>query len=329
MEPAIDSGMPIVDAHHHLWDMPGWRYLLDDYLADLRCGHNVVASVFVQCFAMHRPHGPPALRPVGETEFANGVAAMSASGRYGPAAVCKGIVGYADLRLGDAVEDVLDGHLRAGGHRFRGIRQISAWDADPAAVGPANAPAPGLLADEKFREGFGRLAAKGLSFDAWLLHPQIDELAALADAFPETDIILDHLGTPLGVGGYAGRRDEVFAAWRASMQRLARQPNVWVKLGGMAQAINGFGWPAGPLPPSSERLAQAWLPYFETCIEAFSPARCMFESNFPVDKEACSSGVFWNACKRMVAGYGAGEKADLFHGTASRAYRLGHSQTTP
>ena len=326
MEAAIDPGMPIVDAHHHLWDMPGWRYLLDDFLADLPCGHNVVASVFVQCFAMHRPNGPHALRPLGETEFANGVAAMSASGRYGPAAVCKGIVGYADLRLGDAVEDVLDGHLRAGGDRFRGIRQIVAWDADPAAAGPANAPAPGLLADAKFREGFGRLAVRGLSFDAWLLHPQIDELASLAQAFPETDIILDHLGTPLGVGGYAGRRDEVFAVWRASMQRLARHPNVWVKLGGMAQAVNGFGWPADALPPSSERLAQVWLPYFETCIEAFSPARCMFESNFPVDKEACSYGVFWNTCKRIAAGYGAGEKADLFHATASRAYRLGPVQ---
>src|SRR5438067_4423778 len=197
-EPILEPELPIIDPHHHLWDRPGWRYLLDELLADTGTGHNIIATVFVQARAMHRADGPEPLRPVGETEFVNGVAAMSASGTYGPTRVCAGIVGYADLTLGAPVQAVLEAHIRAGGDRFRGIRHISAWDADPTVLNPSN-PAPrGLLADRAFREGFARLARLGLSFDAWLYHPQIDELADLAGAFADTRVVLNHVGGPLG-----------------------------------------------------------------------------------------------------------------------------------
>jgi L-fuconolactonase len=321
-EEVLDPELPIVDPHHHLWDRPGWRYLLDEFLADVSSGHNVLATVFVQCRTMYRRDGPEELRPVGETEFVNGVAAMSASGSYGPARICAGIVGHADLRLGARVEAVLEAHLRAGGGRFRGIRHTSTWDADASVMNPSYRPPPGLLADRSFREGFARLAPLGLSFDAWLYHPQIDELAALAQAFPDTKIVLDHVGGPLGIRGYAGRRDEVFARWAASIRTLARCANLSVKLGGLGMRIGGFDFERHPRPMSSQALAQAFRPYFETCIESFGPGRCMFESNFPVDKGAYGYAAYWNACKVLTRAAGAAEKANLFSGTAARFYRL-------
>jgi predicted TIM-barrel fold metal-dependent hydrolase len=320
IEEILEPDLPIVDPHHHLWDRPGWRYLLDELLADLNSGHRIIATVFLQCGAMHRATGDVALRPVGETEFVNGVAAMSASGGYGPAQVCAGIVGHADLRLGARVDTVLEAHLRAGGGRFRGIRHSSARnDARPL---PANAPMPGLLADADFRAGFARLAPHGLSFDAWLHHPQIDELTALARAFPDTAIVLDHVGGPIGIGPYAGRRDAEFARWNVSIRELATCANVTVKLGGMGMPFTNLGLHDGSEPPSSEQLATASRPYFETCIEAFGPDRCMFESNFPVDKESFSYAVYWNACKRLTQGASATERAALFSGSAARFYRL-------
>jgi len=321
-EPILEPGLPIVDPHHHLWERSGWRYMLDDLLADTNSGHNIVATVFVQCRSMHRGTGPDEMKPVGETEFVNGVAAMSASGQFGNTRICAGIVGHADLRLGGRVRAVLEAHIRAGGNRFRGIRHITAWDADQTLMNPAYAPPPGLLADSTFREGFACLAPLNLSFDAWLYHPQIDELAALASAFPGTPICLNHVGGPLAIGGYAGRREAVFAAWSKSIRALAQCPNVVVKLGGMAMRINGFDFHEKAEPPTSATLAAAWRPYVETCIEAFGAARCMFESNFPVDKGSYAYAPFWNACKILSRGAGPGEKTDLFSGTAARFYRL-------
>jgi predicted TIM-barrel fold metal-dependent hydrolase len=321
-EEMLEPDLPIVDPHHHLWDRPGWRYLLEEFLADVNSGHNVLASVFVQCRSMYRREGPEQLRPLGETEFVNGVAAMSASGGYGAARICAGIVGHADLQLGARVEDVIEAHLRAGGGRFRGIRHISAWDADASIMNPSYRPPPGLLADRGFREGFGRLAPLGLSFDAWLYHPQIDELAALAQEFPDTPIVLDHVGGPLGIGRYAEEREEVFARWAASIRALARCANVSVKLGGLGMRIGGFAFHQHPRPLSSAALANAWRPYFETCIEGFGTGRCMFESNFPVDKGSYGYAAFWNACKILTRAAGTAEKADLFSRTAARFYRL-------
>ena len=321
-EAILEPDLPIVDPHHHLWDRPNWRYMLDDLLADTNSGHNIVATVFVQCRSMHRADGPEAMKPVGETEFVNGVAAMSASGGFGPTRVCAGIVGHADLRLGGRVREVLEAHIRAGGGRFRGIRHITAWDADPALMNPAYAPPPKLMYDATFREGFAALAPLNLSFDAWLYHPQIEDVTALAQAFPGTQICLNHVGGPLGIGGYAGKRQEVFATWSQSIRALAQCPNVVVKLGGMAMRINGFDFHEKADPPSSETLAAAWKPYVETCIEAFGASRCMFESNFPVDKGSYAYAPFWNACKILASGASEAEKRDLFSGTAKRFYRL-------
>ncbi|MDO9713775.1 amidohydrolase family protein [Paracraurococcus lichenis] len=322
-EEALNPGQPIIDPHHHLWDQPGWRYLLDELLADLRSGHDVRATVYIQSFrSMLRAEGPEAMRAVGETEFANGVAAMCASGCYGDVRACAGIVGAADLRLGDSVRPVLEAHLRAGSDRFRGIRHIATWDPDPAMLNPAYQPAEDMLDSPGFRAGFAHLAELGLSFDAWLYFHQIPRLVALARAFPQVPIVLDHCGGVLGIGRYAGRREEVFAAWSANMQALAGCPNVMVKLGGLGMRLPGFGFEARDRAPSSVELAEAWRPWVERCIETFGAARCMFESNFPVDKGSYGYAVGWNAMKRIAASASAEEKADLFWRSAARFYRL-------
>jgi predicted TIM-barrel fold metal-dependent hydrolase len=321
-EDIIDPAQPIVDPHHHLWDRDGQRYLLDDIVKDVESGHNIVATVYVDCRSMYRAHGPEAFRPVGEVEFANGVAAMSASGGYGPAAICAGIVGHVDLRLGDGARAVLEAGIAAGNGRFRGIRHSSAWDSDPAVAGMYVSRPQGLLRDPAFRKGFAHLAPLGLSFDAWLFHPQINELADLARAFPDTSVVLDHCGGPVGVGRFAGRRDEVFSEWKKSIADVATCPNVVVKLGGLAMKLLGYDFHTRPRPPSSDELAAAWKPYIETCIAAFGPDRCMFESNFPPDKGQCSYQVIFNAFKRLAAPYAKAEKTALFSGTAARVYKL-------
>jgi len=321
-EEVLDPELPIIDAHHHLWDREGWRYLAENLLQDVGAGHRIVATIFMQAQAMYRSDGPPALRPVGETEFANGVAAMGASGRYGPARLCAAIVGHADLTLGSAVRDVLEAHLRAGNGRFRGIRHLTAWDADASLLNPRSAGPPGLMERADYLAGVAALAPLGLSFDAWLFHPQLPEFIALARRFPETSMILNHVGGPLGAGAYQGRRDEVFAAWAADIRVLGACPNVTVKLGGLGMRINGFGFADGDEPPSSAELAAAWAPYIMTCIETFGAERCMFESNFPVDKGSYSYLCCWNAFKRLAAGASAPERQALFSGTARRVYRL-------
>jgi L-fuconolactonase len=342
-EPILEPDLPIVDPHHHLWDRPASlvaamprtghgfeeiiratpRYLLDELLADLGSGHRVRATVYLECGAMYRAEGQPALRCVGETEFVNGVAAMTASGLYGDVRACAGIVGHADLRQGAAVEEVLNAHIAAAPARFRGIRQSASWDEDPQVLGPLSGRVPaGLYRDAKFREGFAALGRLGLSFDAWLLEPQLSELIDLARAFPETAIVLDHVGTPLGIAAYAGKREARFGAWRESIRTLAECPNVAVKLGGLAMPFAGFtSFDASPRA-SSEVLARDWKPYVETCVDAFGAARCMFESNFPVDSLSCSYATLWNTFKRLASQYSADERTALFSGTATRVYRL-------
>ena len=322
-EEIIEPDLPIVDPHHHLVERPETgRYLLPDLLADIGSGHNITATVYLEWLSMYRAHGPMELRPVGEVEFANGVAAMSASGGYGKTRVCAGIVGYADLALGAAVEKVLEAQITAGCGRFRGIRFITATHPDQAAWGSAVLRPAGLLMDRRVREGFARLAPLGLSFDAWMYHSQLGELTDLARAFPATPIVLGHVGGPIGLGRYAGKRDDVFAEWSARIRELAQYPNVHVKLGGLGMRMFGFTVHAQELPPSSEELAALWRPYIEACIAAFGPQRAMFESNFPVDKGSCGYAVLWNAFKRIAAGCSAAEKQALFAGTARRFYRL-------
>jgi predicted TIM-barrel fold metal-dependent hydrolase len=297
--------------------------MIEELSADIASGHNIVATVYVEARSMYRATGPEALRPVGEVEFANGAAAMSASGGYGPAAICAGIVGHANLSLGEAARAVLEAEIAAGQGRFRGIRHSSAFDADPD-VGHMYTTRPkGLLLDPTFRKGFACLAPLGLSLDAWMFHPQIGELTDLARAFPDTKIVLDHCGGPVGLGRFANRREETFAVWKASIQEIAKCPNVVVKLGGLAMRLLGYDFHQRPRPPSSEEAAAAWRPYIESCIEAFGPGRCMFESNFPPDKGQCSYQVIFNAFKRIAAPYSEAEKTALFSKTATEVYRLG------
>ena len=321
-ESILEPELPIIDTHHHLWDRGGWTYLLPELLADLNSGHNIVATVFEECRSMYRADGPVEMRPVGETEFVNGMAAICASGYCGKTRVAAGIVGYADLRLGTRVEPVLAALMRAGGDRFRGIRNGAAWDADTSLLNPANPAPPGLYGDKTFREGFAVLGRLGLSFDALVLHPQLDDVANLAGAFPDTKIVLNHVGRLVGIGAYAGRLSEQFPRWAASIKALAAHENLYVKVGGLGQAVNGLGFEKLAEPPSSETVANAMRPYVETCIEAFGTRRCMFESNFPPDKEGFSYPVYWNACKLLTKGASGMERADLFAETATRFYRL-------
>lgn len=291
-EEALDPTIPVVDSHHHLYDRPGIRYLLDEFLQDLQAGHDIRATVHLQARSMLRADAPPNLQPLGETEFANGIAAMSASGLYGDVRVCAGIVGFADLTLGDAIRPVLERHIALAsgtpeeGGRFRGVRQSLTCDADAALLNPAYPTTEEMMNTPAFRAGFAHLAPLGLSFDAWAFFHQLPKVAALARAFPETSFVLNHCGGVIGIRAYEGRRDEGFAQWRRGILDLARCPNVLIKLSGLGMRLGGFGFEDKAHAPSSTELAEAWRPWIETCIEAFGAARCMYGSNFPVDSSA-------------------------------------------
>ena len=321
IEETLEPDLPICDPHHHLWDYPESRYLLDDLLEDTNSGHNVVSTVFMECGAMYRAGGPEAFKPIGETEFVNGIAAMSASGLYGETRACASIVGFADLSLGSAVGDVLDAHMDAS-ERFRGIRHATGWDASEDVRNSHTSPTEKLLGDKTFREGFSELGKRNLTFDAWLYHSQIEELTALAREFPEQPIVFDHFGGPLGIGPYQGKREEIFSSWKEAVTELARCENVVAKLGGLVMPINGFGFHKAAKPASSEALESTTRDYYFHMIEAFGADRCMFESNFPVDKASCSYNVLWNSFKRLAARFSAQEKSDLFHDTAARIYSV-------
>jgi L-fuconolactonase len=318
VEPALEPELPIVDPHHHLWVRDSNTYLLPELLADLASGHNIRATVYEECRSMYRADGPEEERSLGETEFVTGIAAMGASGTFGPTRVCARMVGNVDLRIGERAGDLLGRHIAASGGRFAGVRLSTAWDASDRIHKVA--PAAGVLRDAGFRAGFAVLGRLGLVFDAWVYHPQLTEVAELAAAFPDSSIVLNHVGSPILGGPYAIRRAEVFAEWRAGMAALARQPNVTVKLGALPIRLSGGDAPKRDTPPDSAEVAAAWRPWIETSIALFGADRCMFESNFPVQKRWCSYGVVWNAFKRLAAGASAGEKAALFGGAASRVY---------
>ena len=321
IEPIIDPDLPIIDPHHHIWEQAGNPYFLADLVGDLTSGHNVTATVFVQAHYGYRSAGPEALRPVGETERIVAMAdAARARGVKGN--VCAAIVGFADLMLGDDVAHVLDAHIAAAPGRFRGVRHSVSRDPHfPNGIVLRPAPA-GMLAEPRYHAGMKRVASYGLAYDAMLYHCQIAELAAAARAVPELSIVLDHFGCIIGVGPYRGRDRQEFERWRRDMADLARCPNVSVKMGGLGMIVCGATWHERPNPPTSIELAAAWRPYVETCIEAFGAKRCMFESNFPVDKAMFSYAVLWNAFKRLAASASADERAALFHNTAAHVYRL-------
>ncbi len=325
-EETLEPDLPICDPHHHLWDFrferTSPRYLLDEILEDLNSGHNVVSTVFIECGAMYKTDGPEDLRVVGETEFVNGIAAMSASGEYGPRRVAAGIIGTADMMLGEAVGDVLDAHIAAGGGRFRGIRCSATWEESDAIKNGRWPYGPHALLDPRYRKGVAELVKRDLSMEGWCYHPQMPELIDLAKACPDVTIILDHFGGPLGIGPYDGRRDEIFEEWKGYIAEIAQCENVVAKLGGLNMDYNGFGWEHRPKPPTSKELLDATRPYFDYTIEQFGVDRCLFESNFPVDKLSCSYNVLWNSFKRLTSHYSADEKAKLYHDNAARIYRL-------
>lgn len=319
-EEAIDPALPIVDPHHHLWDAPTMqRYVLDDLREDTGAGHDVVATVFIDCMWDYHRDGPRELRQLGETERAAAEARLSATT---PGARIGGIVSWVDMTLGAAAGPVLDAHIAAGDGLFRGIRHATALDDDPAVRPSHTKPTPGVMATDEFHAGLRELASRGLSFDAWAYHPQITEVTAMARALPELTIVLDHLGGPLGIGRYAGHRDEIMAQWRLDMAELATCPNVNVKVGGIGMITYGMGYEERATPPSSDDLVADWGGPITYAIEQFGAERCMFESNFPVDKESCSYVVLWNAFKKIAAGASDAERAALFHNTASRVYRV-------
>jgi L-fuconolactonase len=323
-ELALEPDLPVIDPHHHFWDTPErGRYLLPELLEDIGGGHNIVSTVFMECRAMYRKDGPAAMAPVGEVEFVNGIAAMSASGGYGPCRVAEAIIGHADLTLGAKVRDVLEAQIAVAGGRFRGIRHGVSWDGHESIAKHLTRPVPPrLVMDPQFREGFRQLAPLGLSFESWQYHPQLPDAIDLARSFPETSIILDHVGGVLGVGPYRGHRQEILSDWRRNIQEMAKCPNVTVKLGGVGMLQFGFDFHERDLPPSSEELAAAWRMYIEPCIEAFGADRCMFESNFPPDKQSGGYTGLWNAFKIIARGASADEKRALFSGTAARVYKL-------
>ncbi|MDE0365150.1 MAG: amidohydrolase family protein [Gammaproteobacteria bacterium] len=319
IEEAIEPEFSICDAHHHLIRSRNNSYMLDDLIGDTATGHHVASTVFVECGTSYRASGPDELRPVGETEFVDELAATAEAA--GGTRVAAAIVAYADLRLGKAVRPVLEAHLAASG-RFRGIRQSGAWDGSGEIPTHSIAP-PGLYRDAAFREGFACLVDLDLCFDAWLFHPQLGDLADLAMAFPGARIVLNHAGGLLGVGPYERQAEE--AGWRRGIGRLAECPNVHIKLGGMTMPVySGFGWHRRPGPPDSAQLAEETGPYYRHCIERFGAERCMFESNFPVDKTSCSYAVLWNSFKLLSRDYSLRERQQLLCGTAERFYRIGH-----
>ena len=341
-EAILEPELPIIDPHHHLWDLrpmlpmfpkphhpfigslvDAAYYTFDQFHADATTGHRIIASVFVECGAFYNGALGEALKPVGEVEFVNGVAAQGASGIYGNFRPCAGIVGHADLSLGAGAGAVLDA-LAAASPRFRGIRHQGAWAADGDAYPVALMAPEGLFASTAFRTGFAELGKRGMTFDAWVFEPQLDEVLDLARAFPDQPICLDHCGGPLGLGSYSGTQTERFEGWRTAIRALAECPNVFVKLGGLGMAqvqLPDHGPAAGT---GSHELAELWRPYIETCIEAFGPERAMFESNYPPDRWGADYAVLWNAFKHITRSAGADEKAALYAGTAARFYRLEH-----
>ena len=318
-EDALDPELPICDPHHHFWHYPTSRYLVDEFLQDISGGHRVLESVFVECLQFYDEGAPTELQPVGETETVDRMA--SAPQAQNQTEIAAGIVGFADVTLGDVVRPVLEAHLQAS-PRFRGIRYATAWHADAKIHNAHTHPPEGLMLDPTFRTGLQHVAELGLSFDAWLYHTQLGELADLAHTFPTLNIALNHMAGPLGIGPYANQREQEFANWKRQIKALSQCENVTVKLGGRAMKTSGFEWHRKNRPPGSEELAAAMAPYFETCIELFRPDRCMFESNFPVDKASCSYTVLWNALKRVASSYTEAESRWLLHDTAAKFYRL-------
>lgn len=316
VEDVIDPEQRIIDPHHHLWPPDrGMRYGLEELHADVHDGHRVVHTVFVECGAAYDRNAPEELKSVGETRFVAGAARRDGTG------LIAGIVAHTDLRRDD-LDAVLDAHELAGDGLLRGIRDALSRAMFPETLMiPGNAP-EGLFGDPNFRRGVARLGERGLAYDSWHYHHQMREMLELARAVPGTAMVLDHFGTPVGVGPFADQREEIFLQWRDDVSALAECDNVVAKLGGLAMPDNGFGWSSAARPPTSDELVAAQQRYYLHAIDRFGPQRCMFESNFPVDRLSLSYRMVWNAFKKMTSEFSADERDEMFFGTAARVYRI-------
>ena len=322
VEEIVDPPREIVDPHHHLWQ--GGRfydYMLPELWHDTDSGHNIKKTVFIECHSAYRREGPEHLKPIGETEFVAAVAEQSKQGSDNQA-VISGIIAHANLMLGDTVNEILDAHEEAGRGLFRGIRHAGAREEVPEALMIKGRGERDLFARADFRQGVKLLGSRGLTYESWHYHHQIKSYTELAQAVPDTAIILDHFGTPLGVGPYEGKREEIFEQWKIDIAELAKCENVYAKLGGMAMPDNGFWWHVNPVPPTSDEFVAAQKRYYLHTIDCFGPDRCMFESNFPVDRLSISYPVVWNAFKKIVADFSEAEKDMMFSGTATKVYKL-------
>lgn len=320
-EAALDPDLPIIDPHHHLWDRGGHRYLAAELQADLDCGHKFIATAYVECLSHYRTDGPVDLRPVGETEFVVSTLPEPLATRYGPVRAAAAIIARADLSLGNAVDRVLDEHALHAGGRLRGIRYATSWH-EGDAIRSHYPTVAGMLRLPEVHAGINRLAAHELTFDIWGYFTQLPDMAAAADTCPNTMFIIGHCGGPLGIGPWAENREEMFRIWRDGVSELARRSNVAMKLGGLGMPPTGFAFHKRPSPPSSDELAEAWRPYVLHCIEKFGADRCMFESNWPVDRTAGRYGSVWNAFKKISRNLSLQEREALFAGTAARIYRI-------
>ncbi|MCH7843096.1 MAG: amidohydrolase family protein [Chloroflexi bacterium] len=323
-EPTLEPELPICDPHHHFWDLrpqstPYQRYLLHELNGDIYSGHNVRSTVFLEARSMYRSGGPAELRPVGEVEFVQGLAAASASGVYGPARAAAAIIGHADLKLAGNVAPVLEALQAASPNRFRGIRHNVTWNPDPDWD---NRETEGILANADFLEGAKVLSQSGLCLDLMQSFPQLPEIADFARAVPDLPVIVNHIGGVSRVGIYANKDDEIIPHWREGIAAVAACPNVTMKLGGMGMPRFGYGWHSRGVPIGSEELAEAMAPWMNHCIEQFGPDRCMFESNFPPDKVSFSYNVMYNAFKILSKDYSDTERAAMFHDTAARVYGI-------
>lgn len=320
-EEIVDPDREIIDPHHHMWRTSGLpEYLLEDLWQDTESGHNIVKTVFMECGAEYRAEGAAHLKVVGETEF---VASAAIESRGQGKAEIAGIVAHADLTQEETIlREVLAAHEEAGQGLFRGIRHGGAHDPDKTLRWLDATPHPDLFSQTGFRQGVKLLGDLGYTYDSWHYHFQNEAFTDLARAVPTTTIVLDHFGTPCGVGNYQGKMEEVLAEWKVVINKMAQCENVVVKIGGLAMPVNGFGWQEQSAPPSSDQVVQAQREYYLHTIDAFGPSRCMFESNFPVDKLSLSYPVYWNAMKKIAAEYSAAEQLELFYGTAARIYRV-------
>lgn len=312
--------LPVVDSHMHLWDRIGFDYFASEFLADVADGHDVRSSVYVECGMAYDAFSPDPMLAVDETRYAVKQAALGQGHTH---KLAEGILGAANLLLGDEIQPVLEAHVEAAQGRFRGVRFRVAFDADPEAgyheSGYLNENVlhrPELLASARI------LARMGLTLELWGFHPQLADVKAFARKVPEVQIVLNHVGGPLGVGRYADMRKQVFAEWSQGMRALADEANVMVKLSGLGISRLGLRQAGGQAHTTSDQLVAAWGPFVRHCVETFGPDRSIFGSNFPVDRATASYRTLLNAYKKMLLDLSDDELRAVFAENARRTYRL-------